>query len=183
MEAEMKMALQPPRDLRARTFRLVIWGLVLAMLAWAWRGAEMKPVALVEQGGNILTLISDFFPPDFTDWRMYMKEMIVTLHVAVWGTLLAVVCAVPLGIMSSENIAPWWICQPVRRLMDAARAINEMVFAMMFVVAVGLGPFAGVLALWVHTTGTLAKLFSEADNRSGEHIDFRAFSDLKILKR
>ena len=140
MEAEMKMALQPPRDLRARTFRLVIWGLVLAMLAWAWRGAEMKPVALVEQGGNILTLISDFFPPDFTDWRMYMKEMIVTLHVAVWGTLLAVICAVPLGIMSSENIAPWWHRQPVRRLMDAARAINEMVFAMMFVVAVGLGP-------------------------------------------
>ena len=46
--------------------------------------------------------------------------------------------------------------------MDAARAINEMVFAMLFVVAVGLGPFAGVLALWVHTTGVLAKLFSEA---------------------
>ena len=160
MEAEMKMALQPPRDLRAETCRLVIWGLVLAMLAWAWRGAEMKPMALVEQGGNILTLISDFFPPDFTDWRMYVEEMIVTLHVAIWGTLLAVICAVPLGIMSSENIAPWWICQPVRRLMDAARAINEMVFAMMFVVAVGLGPFAGVLALWVHTTGTLAKLFS-----------------------
>lgn len=46
--------------------------------------------------------------------------------------------------------------------MDAARAINEMVFAMLFIVAVGLGPFAGVLALWVHTTGVLAKLFSEA---------------------
>ena len=83
MEAEMKMALQPPRDLRAETCRLVIWGLVLAMLAWAWRGAEMKPMALVEQGGNILTLISDFFPPDFTDWRMYVEEMIVTLHVAI----------------------------------------------------------------------------------------------------
>jgi phosphonate transport system permease protein len=46
--------------------------------------------------------------------------------------------------------------------MDACRAINEMVFAMLFIVAVGLGPFAGVLALMVHTTGTLAKLFSEA---------------------
>jgi phosphonate transport system permease protein len=46
--------------------------------------------------------------------------------------------------------------------MDACRAINEMVFAMLFIVAVGLGPFAGVMALWVHTTGTLAKLFSEA---------------------
>jgi phosphonate transport system permease protein len=46
--------------------------------------------------------------------------------------------------------------------MDACRAINEMVFALLFIVAVGLGPFAGVLALFVHTTGTLAKLFSEA---------------------
>jgi phosphonate transport system permease protein len=50
----------------------------------------------------------------------------------------------------------------VRRLMDCCRAINEMVFAMLFIVAVGLGPFAGVMALWIHTTGTLAKLFSEA---------------------
>jgi phosphonate transport system permease protein len=47
-------------------------------------------------------------------------------------------------------------------VMDACRAINEMVFAMLFIVAVGLGPFAGVMALFVHTTGSLAKLFSEA---------------------
>ena len=46
--------------------------------------------------------------------------------------------------------------------MDAFRAINELVFAVLFVVAVGLGPFAGVMALFVHTTGILAKLFSEA---------------------
>jgi phosphonate transport system permease protein len=46
--------------------------------------------------------------------------------------------------------------------MDACRAINEMVFAMLFIVAVGLGPFAGVLAIWIHTMGVLAKLFAEA---------------------
>ena len=68
----------------------------------------------------------------------------------------------PFGLLSSSNIVPWWVYQPVRRLMDCCRAINEMVFAMLFIVAVGLGPFAGVLALWIHTTGTLAKLFSEA---------------------
>jgi phosphonate transport system permease protein len=73
-----------------------------------------------------------------------------------------VIVGVPLGILSSENLVPWWVYHPVRRLMDAFRAINEMVFAMLFVVAVGLGPFAGVLALFVHTTGVLAKLFSEA---------------------
>ncbi|MEO5883187.1 MAG: phosphonate ABC transporter, permease protein PhnE, partial [Caldimonas sp.] len=104
----------------------------------------------------------DFFPPDFRQWRLYVEEMIVTLQIALWGTALAVVCAVPLGLLSSANIAPAWVYQPIRRLMDAARAINEMVFAMLFVVAVGLGPFAGVLALFVHTTGILAKLFSEA---------------------
>jgi phosphonate transport system permease protein len=70
--------------------------------------------------------------------------------------------AVPMGLLSAANVAPAWVYQPVRRLMDACRATNEMVFAMLFIVAVGLGPFAGVLALFVHTTGTLSKLFSEA---------------------
>ncbi len=119
-------------------------------------------MALVADSGNMATFAGEFFPPDFTDWRIYVAEMIVTVQVAVWGTVLAVVCAVPFGLLCSSNITPAWVHQPVRRLMDAARAINEMVFAMLFIVAVGLGPFAGVLALWVHTTGILAKLFSEA---------------------
>jgi phosphonate transport system permease protein len=108
------------------------------------------------------TYLRDFFPPDFRDWRIYLHEMIVTLEIALWGTALAVILAVPCGLASSSNIAPIWVYQPMRRLMDATRAINEMVFALLFVVAVGLGPFAGVLALFVHTTGILAKLFSEA---------------------
>ncbi|NDE05615.1 MAG: phosphonate ABC transporter, permease protein PhnE, partial [Flavobacteriia bacterium] len=104
----------------------------------------------------------EFFPPNFHDWRIYLNEMIITIHIAIWGTVLAIVCAVPFGLLCAENIAPAWVYQPVRRLMDAFRAINEMVFAMLFIVAVGLGPFAGVMALWIHTTGVLAKLFAEA---------------------
>jgi phosphonate transport system permease protein len=122
----------------------------------------MRPADLVRQSGNMTEYAASFFPPDFREWRYYLEEIVVTLQIALWGTALAVVCAVPLGLLSSTNIAPLWVRQPVRRLMDAARAINEMVFAMLFIVAVGLGPFAGVLALWVHTTGILAKLFSEA---------------------
>lgn len=138
------------------------WALVLFVLAWAWRGAEIRPLDLLRDSGNIGTYASEFFPPDFTDWRIYAREMVITVHIALWGTLLAVLAAVPMGLLCSANIAPPWLHQPVRRLMDACRAINEMVFAMLFIVAVGLGPFAGVLALAVHTTGTLAKLFSEA---------------------
>ena len=138
------------------------WAALVALLAWSWRGAEIRPGDLFRDSGNIAKLAQDFFPPNFHDWRIYLDEMLVTLYIAVWGTVLSVVCAVPLGLASASNIAPAWIYQPVRRLMDACRAINEMVFAMLFIVAVGLGPFAGVLALAVHTTGTLAKLFSEA---------------------
>jgi phosphonate transport system permease protein len=116
----------------------------------------------VKDSGNMAKFLTEFFPPDFREWRSYLREMVVTVHIAVWGTVLAIVCAVPFGLLSSSNIVPWWVYQPVRRLMDCCRAINEMVFAMLFIVAVGLGPFAGVLALWIHTTGTLAKLFSEA---------------------
>lgn len=150
------------------------YGLVAAVLIWSWQGAEMRPLDLIRDSGNIGQLAADFFPPDFRDWKFYLREMVVTMQIAIWGTLLAIICAVPLGLLCSSNIAPWWINQPMRRLMDAFRAINEMVFAMLFVVAVGLGPFAGVMALFVHTTGILAKLFSEAvesiDSRPVEGI-------------
>lgn len=141
---------------------LVGWALLLAVLAASWRGADMRPLDLVRDAGNMAAYASGFLPPDFHDWRSYLAELLVTLQIAVWGTALAVLCGVPLGLLASSNITPWWIHQPVRRALDACRAINEMVFALLFVVAVGLGPFAGVLALWVHTAGVLGKLFSEA---------------------
>ncbi|PSV25214.1 phosphonate ABC transporter, permease protein PhnE [Photobacterium sp. GB-56] len=142
--------------------RFAIMLLVAFVLAWSWQGAEINPVQLIKDSGNMIELGADFFPPDFTYWKLYLEETLITIQIALWGTILAVVISIPFGLMCSENIAPWWIYQPMRRLMDSARAINEMVFAMLFVVAVGLGPFAGVLALFVHTTGVLAKLFSEA---------------------
>ncbi len=134
-------------------FSLLSWAVVLAVLVVSWQGAEMAPLTLIKDGGNMATFAADFFPPDFSQWQDYLTEMLVTLQIAVWGTALAVVLSIPFGLMSAENLVPWWVYQPVRRLMDACRAINEMVFAMLFVVAVGLGPFAGVLALFIHTTG------------------------------
>ena len=149
-------------DERPGWLRTAAWALAIAVLAWAWRGAEIRPLDLIKDSGNIGTYAKEFFPPDFSDWRIYARELVITVQIALWGTVLAVLAAVPMGLLCSANITPAWVHQPVRRLMDGCRAINEMVFAMLFIVAVGLGPFAGVLALAVHTTGTLAKLFSEA---------------------
>jgi phosphonate transport system permease protein len=165
MNAPARLAVVPtvlPAPPRASLAVLAGWGLLLALLAGSWKGADMRPLDLLRDSANMAQYAASFFPPDFREWRSYLEEMVVTVQIALWGTVLAVLCAVPLGLLSSANIAPRWVYQPVRRLMDAARAINEMVFAMLFIVAVGLGPFAGVLALWIHTTGILAKLFSEA---------------------
>jgi phosphonate transport system permease protein len=136
--------------------------LCLAVLVWAYRGAELRPYDLYTYRANMLSYAKGFISPDFVNWPDYLRQMIVTVQIAIWGTLLAIIGAVPFGLLSSANITPLWLHQPIRRLMDAARSINEMIFAMLFISAVGLGPFAGVLALFVHTMGTLAKLFSEA---------------------
>ena len=76
---------------------LLGWGLVLAFLAWSWEGAEMRPAQLWKDAGNMAQFAADFFPPDFRDWRLYLKEMVVTVQIAVWGTVLAVICGVPLA--------------------------------------------------------------------------------------
>lgn len=151
----------PPAP-RTSVGTLLAWGLLLGLLAASWRGADMRPLDLWRDAGNMAQYASGFFPPNFGEWRYYLQELVVTLQIALWGTALAIVGSVPLALLAAGNLTPWWVNQPVRRVLDACRSINEMVFALLFVVAVGLGPFAGVLALWIHTSGTLAKLFSEA---------------------
>jgi phosphonate transport system permease protein len=165
--------------------RLLFWAVMLALLAGSWNGADMKPLELVRSGGNIGEFLNGFFPPRITDWGDDLRELLVTFEIALWGTALAVACSIPLGLLASANLTPWWIHHPVRRVLDAFRAINEMVFALLFVTAVGLGPFSGVLALWVHTTGVLAKLFAEAveagDPRPAEGIRATGAHPLNVV--
>lgn len=147
---------------RITTLRIVYLVGAIALLIYSARVSDIDLVELAEGGSTMAEYISRYFPPDFSDWSFYLEDIIETVAMGVWGTLLAAVFAAPLAVLASENLCPQIVVQPVRRLMDTMRAINEVVFALIFVVAVGLGPFAGVLALFVHTTGTLGKLFSEA---------------------
>ncbi|MDA0265945.1 MAG: phosphonate ABC transporter, permease protein PhnE [Cyanobacteria bacterium] len=141
----------------------IVWGLLaIAVLIYAGQKSDLSFGELFQGSGNMMEYISRYFPPDFNDWRFYLSDIFETIGMGVWGTLMAAIVAVPLSVIAAENVAPFWLVFLVRRFSDAMRAINEVVFALVFVVAVGLGPFAGVLALFVHTTGTLIKLFSEA---------------------
>jgi phosphonate transport system permease protein len=147
---------------RITIVRLLYLLAALVILVASYLQSEIYPWALFQDSKNMSTYLGSYFPPDFSYWRTYLADTLITISMGIWGTILAAVVAVPLSIMASENVSPVWVVQPTRRLMDAMRAINEIVFALVFVAAVGLGPFAGVLALFIHTAGILGKLFSEA---------------------
>jgi phosphonate transport system permease protein len=153
----------PSHSLSRRSRTWTLWIIVVGLLVWSWNPAEMwRAGSLVTDWRNMAEFGQAFLRPNFHEWRGYLEDMIITVQIAIWGTALAAVLGAPFAILASSNIAPQWVVQPVRRLMDSCRAINEIMFALLFVVAVGLGPFAGVMALFVHNTGVFAKLYSEA---------------------
>ena len=84
------------------------------------------------------------------------------MQIALVGTTVAAVLAVPLALAAARNTAPRWLYYVTRSALNAFRAIDTLVYALFFVAAVGLGPFPGVLAVIVYTATVLAKLFSEA---------------------
>ncbi|HMK79211.1 MAG TPA: phosphonate ABC transporter, permease protein PhnE [Xanthobacteraceae bacterium] len=153
----------PQHSLARRSRGWLMWLAIAGLLAWSWTPTEMShATSLFTDWRNMAEFGRAFLHPDFHDWDSYLADMIVTVQIALWGTALSAVAGAPFAILCAANVSPQWIVQPVRRLMDAFRAINEIVFALLFVVAVGLGPFAGVMALFVHNTGVFAKLYSEA---------------------
>ncbi len=145
--------------------------------------AKLSPVErknMVEQ--EYLRLVDKkrggYWPPETALPRLkaYFTALLETIAIAIWASLLAVVCAIPCSVLAAGNtlalLAPgdsrparvvrWVGVFVVRRFLDACRGFNELVMALIFVSVIGLGPFAGILALWIHTTGILGKVFSEA---------------------
>jgi phosphonate transport system permease protein len=128
----------------------------------AARIIELRPLELLRDAGNIAVFLRGYLNPSFANAGEYGWQCVVTVCIALWGTLLAILISVPLGLLGARNLAPHpTVYFAARRVMDVLRAVNEFVFALMFVTAVGLGPFAGMLALGIHTGGVLGKLLSE----------------------
>ena len=102
------------------------------------------------------------WPPDFAELPLFLRRTGETIAMAAIGTTLAVLVALPLAVLASRNITPFpRLYYPTRWLLNALRGIDSFVFALLFVAAVGLGPFAGVLGIAFHTSGTAAKFFAD----------------------
>lgn len=186
---------------------LIILAGVLMFLVWSYHGAEIHLSQLLSRDsfGQIVIYVKKLFPPDFSPAVLQetLKGTIETFAISFMGTLMAVVIALSIVFFASKNliysgllyelepkqgwkraarIVPYVAAKSVLNIL---RTIPEMVWALVFVFLVGLGPFPGVLALGVHTGGVLGKLFGEVledvDAQPIESLQSTGASRLQIL--
>jgi phosphonate transport system permease protein len=135
----------------------------LAVLAVATVVAQVDPVKLVAGLPRMAGWAAKAWPPSTVDLATLFERAAETVAMALVGTTIAVVLSLTLAFAASRNLTPNpLVYYPARWILNAFRSIDSFVFALLFVAAVGLGPFAGVLGLALNTWGSLAKAWSEA---------------------
>lgn len=135
---------------------LAVWfGYSLLGVKTDWsRMASLKQMAIT---------ISRFFPPNLSFVLTLLRPTIETFMIAVLGTLLAVILSIPVSFLAARNITPYFpITYPIGRfIMTISRSIHEIVWGLIFVAALGLGAFPGIIAIGIRSVGFLSKLTAE----------------------
>ncbi|MGO2750788.1 MAG: phosphonate ABC transporter, permease protein PhnE [Pseudoclavibacter sp.] len=132
------------------------------VLVWSFAGAEFNFAKLGDGAINMGEFLSRLFPPDFSKFGTIFSLLVETLQMAIVGTVLGAVLSLFMAFAASSNIAPKWMYYPARWVMNIIRSVPDLVFALMFVSAVGLGPFAGILAMTLGSIGSIGKVYAEA---------------------
>jgi phosphonate transport system permease protein len=134
----------------------------LVVLAWVAWDTGSSPVQLARGLPWIVDFVRRMLPPDLEVLPSALRGALTTVEIALLGTAVAAVAALPLGFISARNVAAPPLFYPARVVLNFFRSVDTLVYALVFVAAVGLGPFPGVLAVIAYTTTSLAKLYSEA---------------------
>lgn len=180
---------------RRRAERWVWLVALVALLAWSARGAGVQPGLLFGADGRaqIGSFIGGMFPPDLSPemFSGLLGPVIETLQMSLLGVVFGALVAAPLAVLATRTPGELTasargvgrirvqaaVYSAARSVLNLMRTIPDLVWALMFVAAVGLGPFAGVLALTVHSAGLLGKLYAEAM----ESVDRGAAESLNVL--
>ena len=139
------------------------WGLLAAaILVASLRTAEVSLSEFWQGLPRLADWLVRFFPPDFSELPAFLAATWETLAIAIVGTGTAILIAIPLALLVARNTTPVsGLATPLRGFLNLLRGIDTAIFALFFVSVVGLGPFAGVLGVAFHTTGSMAKLYAE----------------------
>ncbi len=151
---------------RRRTLGLAL--VLLVIVAFTSNRTGFDPGALIQHADNIGRILGGFAHPDFTSLvDPILLKTLETIYIAVLGTVLGALIAIPISFLAARNLMRrnplgTLIYFVVRLALSVIRAIPTLVWAIVYVIAIGIGPFPGVLALTTFSVGLIAKLFSEA---------------------
>lgn len=130
---------------------------------WIFADTEISIRDFIDGFPAMGKLFGMMFPPDWSTMTRFIRPAIETFQIGVTATLLGAILAIPTAFLGARNLSPHpLVCSITRTVLAVFRGVSEIVWALIFVVAVGLGPFAGVLALAMFTIGMIGKLLSEA---------------------
>jgi phosphonate transport system permease protein len=176
------------RPLAERLGIVATWSSFAGLIAFCLWHMDFTPQRLWQGMWKLGWLVPLMFPPWHGGWLgEFSYAMLETLAMAFLGTLLASLAAVPLGFLGARMVVPQWLFHfGIRRFFDGIRGVDALLWALMFVNVVGLGPFAGVMATAVSDTGTLAKLVAEAienvDRRQLEGVRASGANHLQVMR-
>lgn len=162
---------------KTKLIRLSAWSTFVLITGWCLWSFGVTPGRLLEGLTRFGNVLSFMFPPHiwttWVEWQEIFKGLGETVAMAFMGTLLGAIVAFPLAFLGAKNIMPFsWLRLSARRGFDALRAVEQIILALIFIRAFGLGPLAGILAIAVSEIGTFSKLFSEAlENTSSKPVD------------
>jgi phosphonate transport system permease protein len=143
--------------------QLVLAAFIIAVYIWSAIGTHLSISELLMGLPGMADIIGRMLPPNFEILPSIVKPTIETIQISIWGTTLAIIFTIPFGLIAARNISPHPLLYSLARfVLNATRSISEIIFALIFVAAVGLGPFPGVLALAFHSVGMLGKFLADA---------------------
>jgi len=147
-----------------RLARFTVYLAVLAAVVVSARTVEFIPEFLIDAPAQMRDLFARMWPVDFGHYRTGVHAALVeTLHIATLGTLLAIVLALPIGLLAARNVTPAPAVNLVAKLLlVASRSVNSLVWALLFIAVFGPGALAGMLAIAFRSIGFVGKLFAEA---------------------
>ena len=152
---------RPKEPVRPKVIRWVVVLAILIPYLWAAAGLDISPSRILSAPGQVWTLVSGLFPPDFTDIGRIITKLLESIYIAWIGTVIGALFSFPLGFAAATNVAPRWLAVPVRGILSGIWAFPELILAVILIVPFGLGAFTGALAIGIHSIGTLGKLSSE----------------------
>lgn len=154
----------PARRLRRAALVVVL----IVLYGLCWQLAQVDLIKLADGLPKLGHWLAQAWPPDVAELPLFAQRMGETMAMAALGTTAAALLALPMAVLASRNITPFpKLYYPARWVLNALRGIDSFVFALLFVAAVGLGPFAGVLGIALHTWGSAAKLFADHIENAG----------------